>query len=68
MAKDKRLVITDLPNHLNDLFITTAEAMELTRGQLLTLLMIGNPDVDDVANSKEWRDCMLSRLFELSQL
>ena len=72
MVKEKRLFINGLPLPIYELFINTADAMELTRGQLLTLLMVGNgvvkSDYADFAKSAEWRELMLSRLFELSQL
>lgn len=76
MTNSTKLVITDIsPNH-RQAFINMADTLELTRGQLLTLLLVGaelvNGGLDQVIPGKdalnEWRDLMIQRTFELSRL
>ena len=76
MAKPKKLVITDLTEDHHQTFLDVADSLELTRGQLLSLLMAGAQIVDgglgaaipDWNSQDEWRDLMVSRFFELTSL
>lgn len=76
MAKPKKLVITDLPEDHHQTFLDVADTLELTRGQLLSLLMAGAQIIDgglgaaipDRDSQDEWRDLMVSRFFELTSL
>ena len=76
MAKPKKLVITDLTEDHHHTFLDVADTLELTRGQLLSLLMAGAPIIDgglgvvipDRDSQDEWRDLMVSRFFELTSL
>ena len=64
ITKPKKLVITDLPEDHHQTFLNVADALELTRGQLLSLLMAAAQIIDgglgasipDRDAQDEWRD------------
>jgi hypothetical protein len=76
MTKPKNLVITSLPAEYIHLFKDLCEAMELSRDQLLILLLTGAGHVsggleniiDDEDALAEWREMMVYRIFALSKL
>jgi len=76
MKKRTNLVITGLADEYRQAFLNMADAMELSRDQLLVLLMVGSRDVQDGLDAVipdrgaqiEWRDLMLHRTFELTNL
>ena len=76
MANTTRLVVTDISNEHRQVFLDLADAMELTRGQLLLLLMVGlgvvsggiNTVIPDQDAQEEWRDLMSQRIFNLNNL
>lgn len=73
MKKRTNLVITGLADEYRQAFLNMADAMELSRDQLLVLLMVGSRDgldavIPDRDAQIEWRDLMLHRTFELTNL
>lgn len=76
MTNSTRLVITDISPNQRQAFFNMADTLELTRGQLFTLLLVGAEIVGGgldqvIPNAKaqdEWRDLMVQRAFELSRL
>ena len=76
MALPTKLVITGLAEEYHQAFLDMAELMQLTRDQLLVLLMVGARVVDGGLNTVipdphaqgEWRDIMFRRIFELGNL
>ncbi len=76
MTIPTKLVITNLPIEYHQAFLDMAELMQLTRDQLLVLLMVGARVVDGGLNTVipdphaqgEWRNLMLNRIFELGNL
>lgn len=76
MTKSKKLVISDIGEEYQRVFLNLADTLELTRGQLLILLLIGADLVDGGienvisirADQQEWRDLMVQRVFDLSRL
>lgn len=76
MANTTRLVVTDISNEHRQAFLDLADAMELTRGQLLVLLMVGlgvnsgglDTVIPDQNAQREWRDLMSQRIFNLNNL
>lgn len=71
MLKSNNLVITGLPTEWTTLFKDLCDALELSRDQLLILLMIQNgTTVEQVDGAiakfqaqTEWRELVMSRLF-----
>ena len=69
MTGKKRLTIS-VPEELHDLFISTADAMELDKEQFLILLLAGRGHhipVDLLPSAEawqEWRGVILSRLLK----
>jgi len=76
MTNTKRLVISDISDEHRQTFLNLADAMELSRGQLLVLLMIGmdvvgggvDAVIPDQQAQGEWRDLMSQRIFNLNHL
>ena len=76
MALPTKLVITGLAEEYHQAFLDMADIMELSRDQLLVLLMVGARVVDGGLNTAipdphaqgEWRNLMLNRIFELGNL
>ena len=76
MTKTTKLVITDISEDHRTSFLNLADAMELSRGQLLSLLMVGAGTVNGGLGAaipgqeaqSEWRDLMVKRTFELINL
>ena len=74
MTKRKNLVITGLADEYRQSFLDIADTMELSRDQLLILLLAGANIVDGGLNAVipnwdgriEWRDLMERRFFELA--
>jgi len=69
-----KLVVTDISPIHRQAFLNMADTLELTRGQLLTLLLVGadlvKGGLDQIIPSEdaqsEWRDLMERRVFELA--
>jgi len=76
MTLPTKLVITNLPIEYHQAFLDLADITELSRDQLLVLLMVGARAVDGGLNTVipdphaqgEWRNLMLNRIFELGNL
>lgn len=76
MINSTKLVITDISPSHRQAFINMADTLELTRGQLLILLLVGAELVDGGLDQvipgedaqSEWCDLMVQRTFELSRL
>jgi len=76
MTNTKRLVISDISDEHRQTFLNLADAMELSRGQLLVLLMVGSDVVSggvdavipDQQAQAEWHDLMSQRIFNLNHL
>lgn len=74
MINSTKLVITDISPSHRQAFINLADTLELTRGQLLILLLVGARLVDGGLDQaipsedaqSEWRDLMERRVFELA--
>ncbi len=74
MINSTKLVITDISPSHRQAFINLADTLELTRGQLLILLLVGAGLVDGGLDQaipsedaqSEWRDLMERRVFELA--
>ena len=76
MTITKRLVVSDISDEYRQAFLNLADAMELSRGQLLVLLMVGmdvvgggmDAVIPDQQAQGEWRDLMSQRIFNLNHL
>lgn len=76
MTKTTKLVITDITEDHRQTFLDLADALELTRGQLLALMMAGANVIGgglavvfpDQHSQDEWRELMVRRTFELANL
>ena len=76
MTQPKNLIITSLPVEYIHLFKNLCEAMDLSRDQLLILLMTGagyvsggiENIIDDEEALAEWREALVKRVFALSNL
>lgn len=72
MAKNKNLVITDVSPEHRQTFLDLTEAMHLSRGGLLALLMADanilngglSEAIPDHDAQIEWRELLVKRLFE----
>ena len=70
-SKAKNLVITGLPQHHLQSFIDWAEALELTRDQLLVALMVNSGFIEggldaflpDRKAHSEWQQLLFNGLF-----
>ncbi|SIT09297.1 MAG: hypothetical protein C9355_11890 [Thalassolituus maritimus] len=76
MPLNTNLVITDVADGHRQVFLDLADAMELSRGQLLALLLAGagavsgglDAAIPDHEAQVEWRALMANRLFSLTNL
>lgn len=76
MSKTTKLIITDITEDHRQTFLNLADTLELSRGQLLTLMMLGakviNGELDvvipDHNGQNEWRELMIQRAFLLTNL
>lgn len=76
MNKSARLVISDISDEYRQIFLDFADALELTRGQLLLLLMADGKIIDGGLNTaiadqdaqKDWRDLISRRIFNLANM
>ncbi len=76
MTNSTKLVITDISPNQRQAFLNMADTLELTRGQLFTLLLVGaeivggglDQVIPDKGDQNEWRDLMVQRTFDLSRL
>ena len=67
----KNLIITKLPIEYRDMYLDLCDAFELTRNELLVLLMtetgLVNGGIDNVIKNKtsqeEWRSLIVNRIF-----
>ena len=74
MPLNTNLVITDVADGHRQVFLDLADAMELSRGQLLALLLAGagavngglDAAIPDHEAQVEWRELLVQRLFEFA--
>ncbi len=74
MSKPKKLYVSDLPTEYRELFDNLCSLMELTRSELLMLLMVGSgvagggvqAVIPDAGTRAEWRSMVVERVFEFA--
>lgn len=76
MTDSTKLVITDISPNQRQAFLNMADTLELTRGQMFALLLVGaeivsgglDQVIPNIEAQGEWRDLMVQRTFDLSRL
>ena len=76
MQKPKKLYISDMPTEYRELFDNICNLMELTRSELLMLLMVGNgiasggiqTVIPDAEARAEWHSMIVERAFDFANI